>query len=125
MKPDAWVDPLPSIPFSSTYSEPCALFVLSYPSFGCVSYTTFCKFMHGRGNDMSASRPRGQDFNEHVAYFIQSTAMVSDPWFWPVLTEVFEQAKAVLNDEIEPQPLPRARFPVGPHADRAALPSPG
>eukprot|EP00965_Chrysotila_dentata_P103263 3408523-Pleurochrysis_carterae.AAC.1 len=27
--------------------------------------------------------------------------MVSDPWFWPVLAEVYERAEPVLGDETE------------------------
>eukprot|EP00965_Chrysotila_dentata_P012844 424519-Pleurochrysis_carterae.AAC.1 len=76
LKPDAWATALPSIPVL-TYAEPCALFVSSYPSFGRVSYPTFCKFMEG--HDASLVRPKEQDFNAHLAYLIQSTAMVSDP----------------------------------------------
>eukprot|EP00965_Chrysotila_dentata_P104222 3441766-Pleurochrysis_carterae.AAC.1 len=47
LKPDAWATALPSIPILTHVLEPCALFVSSYPSFGCVSYPTFCKFMEG------------------------------------------------------------------------------
>eukprot|EP00965_Chrysotila_dentata_P018983 632864-Pleurochrysis_carterae.AAC.1 len=27
--------------------------------------------------------------------------MVSDPWFWPVLAEIYERAEPVLSDETE------------------------
>eukprot|EP00965_Chrysotila_dentata_P064473 2137591-Pleurochrysis_carterae.AAC.1 len=94
LKPGAWTTALPLIPIL-TYSEPCALFVSScYPSFGYVFYPTFCKFMEA--HDASMVRPKEPDFDEHLAYLIQSTAMVSDPWFWPVLAEVYERAQSTL-----------------------------
>eukprot|EP00965_Chrysotila_dentata_P231751 6198547-Pleurochrysis_carterae.AAC.1 len=89
--------PLDTKPY--LYSEPCALFVSSHLSFGCASYPTFYKFMER--HDASAVRPKEPDFNEHLAYLVRSTAMVSDPWFWPILAEVYERATPVLNDEIE------------------------
>eukprot|EP00965_Chrysotila_dentata_P100956 3334477-Pleurochrysis_carterae.AAC.4 len=71
LKPDAWATALPSIPIL-TYSEPCALFVWSYPSLGCVSCPTFCVLMEG--HEASAVRPKEPDFDEHLAYLAQS------PW---------------------------------------------
>eukprot|EP00965_Chrysotila_dentata_P199106 6179181-Pleurochrysis_carterae.AAC.1 len=64
MKPDAWMAPLPSIQILA-FSEPCALFVSSYPSFGCVSYPTFCKFMEG--HDASAPWPKEHQQQQAVA----------------------------------------------------------
>eukprot|EP00965_Chrysotila_dentata_P131778 4357115-Pleurochrysis_carterae.AAC.1 len=53
------------------------------------------------GHDASLARPKEQDFNAHLAYLIQSTAMVSDPWFWPVIAEIYERAEPVLSNETE------------------------
>eukprot|EP00965_Chrysotila_dentata_P095331 3151025-Pleurochrysis_carterae.AAC.1 len=75
MKPDAWMEPLP-VPPIFLRSEPCAVLLSSYPSFGCVSYPTFCQFM---GDESWAARPRRPDFDEHVAYFLRSVAAICDP----------------------------------------------
>eukprot|EP00965_Chrysotila_dentata_P112244 3710621-Pleurochrysis_carterae.AAC.1 len=53
------------------------------------------------GHDASLARPKEQDFNAHLTYLIQSTAMVSDPWFWPVLAKIYERAEPVLSNETE------------------------
>eukprot|EP00965_Chrysotila_dentata_P204963 6182665-Pleurochrysis_carterae.AAC.1 len=59
--------------------------------------------MEGRGNDTSALRPKGQDFNEHLAYFIQSAAMVPEHLFWPVLAEVYEHEQYLEHgSELDP-----------------------
>eukprot|EP00965_Chrysotila_dentata_P208376 6184653-Pleurochrysis_carterae.AAC.1 len=82
MKPDALMEPLP-LPSSFLRGESCAVFLSSYPSFGCLSYPTFCQFM---GDEPSwTARPRRPDFDEHVAYFLRSVAAICDPWSWPVL----------------------------------------
>eukprot|EP00965_Chrysotila_dentata_P178512 5895447-Pleurochrysis_carterae.AAC.2 len=57
--------------------------------------------MQGRGDEPGTERPKGQDFNEHVAYFLRSVAAICNPWFWPVLAEVYEQSRPVLRGEIE------------------------
>eukprot|EP00965_Chrysotila_dentata_P180789 5967708-Pleurochrysis_carterae.AAC.1 len=75
IKPDAWMQPLP-VPSIILRGEPCAVFLSSYPSFGCLSYPTFCQFM---GDEPWTVRPRMPDFDEHVAYFLRSVAAICDP----------------------------------------------
>eukprot|EP00965_Chrysotila_dentata_P110048 3636356-Pleurochrysis_carterae.AAC.1 len=89
MKPDAWMEPLP-VPPIFLRGEPYAVLLSSYPSFGCVSYPTFCQFM---GDEAWAARPRRTDFDEHVAYFLRSVAAICDPWFWLFLAEIYEQSR--------------------------------
>eukprot|EP00965_Chrysotila_dentata_P042499 1409602-Pleurochrysis_carterae.AAC.1 len=69
------MEPLP-VPPIILRGEPCAMFLSSYPSFGCLSCPTFCRFM---GDEPWTIRPRRPDFDEHVAYFLRSVAAICDP----------------------------------------------